>query len=127
MPAVSSQCSYWDISLMQGQVKVVQMVQEGTLLSWNEISQAERVVSDHLPRQSDFVWAAIGIVLVWFGSCLQHPHYIISVCAHVVNKKKLGENNKEIFSSKKACYLWQILPNCHSLAKGQSYVIYNKQ
>lgn len=86
---------------MQGQVKVVQMVQEGTLLSWNEISQAERVVSDHLPGQSDFVWAAIGIVLVWFGSCLQHPHYIISVCAHVVNKKKLGENNKEIFSSKK--------------------------
>lgn len=39
------------------------MVQEGALLSWNEISQAERAVSDHLPEQSDFIWAAVGIVL----------------------------------------------------------------
>lgn len=93
------------------------MVQEGTLLSWNEISQAERLVSDHLPEQSDFIWAAIGIVLAWFGNCLQHPLYITSVCAHVVNKKKLGENNKEIFSSRKACYLRQIPPN-HHFCKG---------
>lgn len=87
---------------MQGQVKVVQMVQEGALLSWNEISQAERAVSDHLPEQSDFIWAAVGIVLAWFGNCLQHPHYVISVCAHVVNRKKQGENKNQIFSARKA-------------------------
>lgn len=85
------------MSLTQGQVKAVQMVQEGTLLSWNEISQAERVVSDHLPGQSDFIWAAIRIVPVWFGNCLQHPLYIISVCAHVENKKKLGEKKYLLF------------------------------
>lgn len=78
------------------------MVQEGTLLSWNEIPQAERVVSDHLPGQSEFIWAAIETVLAWFGNCWQHPHYIISVFSHVVNKKKLGENNKEVFSFKKS-------------------------
>lgn len=88
------------MSLTQGQVKAVQMVQEGILLSWNEISQAERVVSDHLPGQSDFIWAAIGIVPVWFGNCLQHPLYIISVCAHVENKKKLGEKKKYLLFKK---------------------------
>lgn len=46
------------------------MVQEGTLLSWNEIPQAERVVSDHLPGQSDFIWAAIETVLAWFWQLL---------------------------------------------------------
>lgn len=76
------------------------MVQEGTLLSWDEISQAERIVSDHLPGQSDFIWAAIVIVFAWFGNYLQHLHYVISVCAHVVNSKKLGENRKQISARK---------------------------